>query len=284
MHCFKHPYILPRLKRYLYNKRRAIHNHVIDYRNGSEGDTFQKLKLKICQNTQFVRSQMVPEFGMHGITPDMQIWHQSPDELPNDFFAKNPEPYWAIFWPGGQILSRYILDNPSWVKERRVLDLGAGCGTLTLASIMAGCKSVMANDIDAVSLSAVLLNMETNNLNCDKLKIVKHNFLEGDLKENAIKLASETDVLLVGDMYFDEILGDRLSQLLLHYTSNSSNGNERKMVLIGDPDRWYLKGKREKHVKNSSDYLTCLAKYELSNEIKAQNYGLTQGFVYTMLF
>lgn len=283
MYCFKQPYILSRLKRQPYDIRRAIHNHMTDYGSGPEGDIFQKRKLQIRKNTQFVRSQMVPEFGIHGITPDMKIWYQPSDKLPNDFFAKNPDPYWAIFWPGGQILSRYILDFPSWVKNRRVLDLGTGCGALTLASIMAGCKSVIANDIDALSLAAVLLNMETNNLNCDKVKITKNNFLEGDLKENATDLASQTDVLLVGDMYFDEILGDRLSQLLLHYMSNSFNESEQKMVLIGDPDRWYLKGKREKHVKNSSDSLTCVAKYELSNEIKAQNYGLTQGFVYTML-
>ena len=76
MHCFKHPYTLSRLKRHLCNKLRAIHNHIIDYRNCSEGDTFQKVQLQICQNTQLVRSQMVPELSMYGITLDIKIWHQ----------------------------------------------------------------------------------------------------------------------------------------------------------------------------------------------------------------
>ena len=32
----------------------------------------------------------------------------------------NP-PFWAFAWPGGQAIARYILDNPSLVKNKNVL-------------------------------------------------------------------------------------------------------------------------------------------------------------------
>ena len=83
---------------------------------------------------------------------------------------------------------------------------------------MAGCKGALANDVTTTALLAVLLNMESNNLNGDnKLKINQNIFLSVVLKGNEIELALQTDVVLVGDMYFSEILGDRISQLVLHY-------------------------------------------------------------------
>ena len=48
-----------------------------------------------------------------------QKW-QSEDE------CRTEEPFWSIYWPGGQALARYIIDNPSTVRGRRVLDVGSG--------------------------------------------------------------------------------------------------------------------------------------------------------------
>ena len=55
------------------------------------------------------------------------------------------------------------------------------------------------------------------------------NFSLGILGEH---LAESFDVLLMGDMFFDETLGAKLSKLA--ETFQESGGNS-KMVLIGDP-------------------------------------------------
>ena len=55
-----------------------------------------------------------------------------------------------------------------------------------------------------------------------------------------------------------------------------SPGKQQKIVLIGDPGRWYLRDKNKKKLNS----LRCIAKYELTDEIKAHNYGFTQGFIY----
>lgn len=43
---------------------------------------------------------------------------------------------------------RYILDNPSLVRGKTVLDFGCGCGASGLAAKKVGAKQVTFNDID----------------------------------------------------------------------------------------------------------------------------------------
>ena len=42
---------------------------------------------------------------LHLLTPQDKLWN---DEWKN---LEVPEPFWAIFWPGGQVLSRFIFDT-----------------------------------------------------------------------------------------------------------------------------------------------------------------------------
>ena len=72
--------------------------------------------------------------------------------------------YWAFCWASGQVLARYILDNPEIVKNKRVMDFGAGSGVVAIAAIMAGAKQVIACDIDpdALPVSYTHLTLPTN--------------------------------------------------------------------------------------------------------------------------
>lgn len=250
-------------------------------RNPDNQHQYLNMKKEICDRTKFVNSELVPEFSLHVITPDMEVWNEPFDQLSEDFrssFWHSSMPYWAIFWPGGQILSRYILDFPNVVRSKRVVDIGAGSGAASLASIISGCEMVVGNDIDEMSLCATILNAETNNLlESHRLQVNNDNYLVGDIEENAKYLANCSDVLLVGDMYFDEEIGDKISILVSKYVSFdvNSKGRPSKKVLIGDPGRWYLRDKNKKR-----DNLRCVAKYELTDEIKRHNYGLVQGVIY----
>lgn len=43
---------------------------------------------------------------------------------------------------------RFILDNPQYVNNKKVLDVGSGSAACALASAIAGASQVTANDID----------------------------------------------------------------------------------------------------------------------------------------
>jgi len=80
-------------------------------------------------------------------------------------------------------------------------------------------------------------------------------------------------MVLMGDMFFDEELGIKLSKLATLFKDTSPS---TKKVLIGDPGRWFI----AEHIKKT---LKCVGKYHLGQEIQQEHYGLNQGFVYEVI-
>lgn len=97
--------------------------------------------------------------------------------------------YWAFCWASGQVLAKYILDNPCTVKGKKVVDFGSGSGVVAIAAMKAGAKEVIACDIDPdaiISCQAnALLNKVKLTLNTDLFSI----------KDKDIDLLIAADVL-----------------------------------------------------------------------------------------
>ena len=88
------------------------------------------------------------------------------------------------------------------------------------------------------------------------------------------ELSDSFDILLMGDMFFDEQLGIKLSKMAGIFKATSPT---TKKVLIGDPGRWLIEDQA-----NIKKNLRCLGKYHLGQEIQQDHYGLVNGFVYEM--
>lgn len=99
--------------------------------------------------------------------------------------------YWAFCWASGQVLARYILDNPEVVKNKRVMDFGAGSGVVAIAAIMAGAKQVIACDIDPDALLSCQENAKLNNISFD----LHHDLFDFD---------QELDLLIAADVLYDK--------------------------------------------------------------------------------
>ncbi|QIZ85863.1 methyltransferase [Bermanella marisrubri] len=88
--------------------------------------------------------------------------------------------YWAFCWASGQVLAKYILDHPEWVRGKRVLDFGAGSGIVAIAAKKAGATSVIACDIDPDALISCQANAQLNNIELitsdDLFALDKHSF------------------------------------------------------------------------------------------------------------
>lgn len=217
---------------------------------GSEDD----IKNFIIDNTEIVNSQsLTPEISLRLFTPTCRFWTENPE------FWPFPDPYWAIYWPGGQALARYLLNNPEVSAGRKVLDLGCGCGASAIAARLSGASCVVANDIDPIAAIAIKMNCELNNL--APLPCVTDNMI-----------GSETDgwdLILLGDMFYDEALADGLHQWL--QTCTNTHGTQ---VLIGDPGRAQFE---DHNIRRS---LHQLAHFQLPDSVKEENYGLTSSAVW----
>ncbi|MBY5822375.1 class I SAM-dependent methyltransferase [Rhizobium leguminosarum] len=156
----------------------------------------------------------IPEIRLHTAGPASGLWRLAGGS------EADPPPYWAYPWAGGAVLARHLLDRPETVAGRRVLDLGAGSGLVAIAAAKAGAATVTAVDIDANAVAAIGLNAAINGVD-----IVAR---ATDIIEDP---PPETDLLAVGDLFYDPSLALRVIAFLRRC---QASGIE---VLIGDPER-----------------------------------------------
>ncbi|HEX8581454.1 MAG TPA: 50S ribosomal protein L11 methyltransferase [Acidimicrobiales bacterium] len=171
-------------------------------------------------HTQVRRPSCVPEVRLHVADDVVVLWEAM--EAADGGAGETP-PFWAAAWPGGQALARYVLDTPSVVAGRAVLDLGSGSGLVALAARLAGARSVLASDVDPFSRTAVGVNAGLNGI--------------GGISVTGDVLGRDpvgTDVVLAGDVCYDREMTERVLPFL---DRARADGRE---VLVGDPGRPYL--------------------------------------------
>lgn len=98
--------------------------------------------------------------------------------------------YWIFCWASGQVLARYILDNPAWVKGKRVVDFGCGSGVVAVAAALAGAREVIACDVDTLALEATRFNARLNNVSLT-------------LSDNYFDIGGTIDRVIVADVLYD---------------------------------------------------------------------------------
>eukprot|EP01023_Acetabularia_acetabulum_P027270 TRINITY_DN2581_c0_g2_i1.p2 TRINITY_DN2581_c0_g2~~TRINITY_DN2581_c0_g2_i1.p2 ORF type:complete len:256 (+),score=39.85 TRINITY_DN2581_c0_g2_i1:163-930(+) len=172
----------------------------------------------ICENTKQTQPKLVPEVTLQLLPLDQQagiveLWSLIEEKLNQQIGP----PYWAVAWPGGQALARYILDNKEVVEGLCVLDLASGCAVQGIASVMAGAKSVLVVDLDPIASAAAQLNSQLNNTT-GKLTCIT--------KDVAQMNASGFDVILAGDVCFEKQLASITLDILKGH---------KEVALLGDP-------------------------------------------------
>jgi predicted nicotinamide N-methyase len=178
----------------------------------------------IRANTRLVSPPLVPEINLHLAEESLPIWQKTEDELGE---MNVPPPYWAFAWAGGQALARYLLDEPSHVAGRRVVDLGSGSGLSAIAAKLAGARSVVAADIDPMAIAAIGLNAAANGA---ALETTSDDLLSG--------AAIAAEVILVGDLFYERALADRVLAVIEAMAARNT------LVLVGDPQRSYFPTER----------------------------------------
>ncbi len=209
----------------------------------------------IRKNTALETPAMVPEFKLWLATEYVPIWLATETWLEEQ---NVDPPYWAFCWPGGQAIARFLLDNPARVRGKAVIDFAAGSGVSSMAAARAGAASVIANDIDLLSLIAARLNAEANGL---IVATSADDWLAG------ADAMPEADVVIAGDVCYEKEMSVRALAWL------RGHANAGRLVLLGDPGRNYF----------SAQGLEELARYEIPTSLQLENRGMRETVVWRVL-
>lgn len=173
----------------------------------------------IRENTRILAPSHVPELRLYLADDAVSLWELTEEQLGE---LGLPPPFWAFAWAGGQALARYLLDHPETVRGKRVLDVASGSGLVAIAAMKAGAASALAADIDAFAAHAAQLNAALNNVSI------------ATSDADPFGAATDADVILVGDLFYDRDVAPRALKWL------KSLDRVGKTILIGDPGRTYL--------------------------------------------
>jgi predicted nicotinamide N-methyase len=209
----------------------------------------------IRANTALETPVMVPEFRLWLATEYVPIWQATETWL--EEHNVDP-PYWAFCWPGGQAIARYLLDHPEVVRGKRVIDFAAGSGVSSMAAARAGAASIVANDIDGLSLVAARLNAAANGL---AVEVSAEDWLAGPAG------MPEADVVIAGDVCYER---DMSARALAWLRGHARAG---RLVLLGDPGRNYF----------SAQGLEERARYEIPTSLQLENRGMRETVVWRVL-
>ncbi len=209
----------------------------------------------IRANTALETPAMVPEFRLWLATEYVPIWQATESWL--DEHNVDP-PYWAFCWPGGQAIARYLLDNPATVRGKRVIDFASGSGVSSMAAAFAGAASVVANDIDALSLVAAKLNATANGLS---IATEVADWLSGP------DGTPDAEVVIAGDVCYEREMSVRALAWL------RGHANRGRLVLLGDPGRNYF----------TAQGLEECARYDIPTSLQLENRGMRETVVWRVL-
>ena len=149
------------------------------------------------------------------LLPELRLWlisgHVDLNAHCEELMRGSYAPYWAVCWGAGQALARYVLDHPSRVRGKVVVDFGAGSAVVALAAAKAGAALAIAVDNDPLSCRIAVANAASNRLAI----------------EIRTELPAHYELLLAADVLYD-------AEATRAVLEAAASGAE---VLVSDPHR-----------------------------------------------
>ena len=159
--------------------------------SNTQGQQFLKRQL-----TQILPGARLEVARLEGAS-ELQLWLLNPDypqgELgPEEMQRVMDNPlYWVFCWASGQVLADFLLRNPGWVRDKRLIDFGCGSGVVAIAAALAGAQEVVACDIDPLALQATQLNAELNDVDLT-------------ITDDYYAIDGHIDLIIVADVLYDQ--------------------------------------------------------------------------------
>ncbi|SDW68486.1 Predicted nicotinamide N-methyase [Hydrobacter penzbergensis] len=118
-----------------------------------------------------------------------------------------PFPYWARLWPAAIAMGRWLVENRSLLRNKKVLELAAG---LALPSLIAAhyAGEVCCSDYLPEPLAVVARSIAHHQLTSIQCQLLNWHHLPADI---------ETDILLLSDVNYHSSEFDALMRVIMHF-------------------------------------------------------------------
>jgi predicted nicotinamide N-methyase len=134
-------------------------------------------------------------------------------------------PYWSKVWPAALALSEFVLHYPEFIRQKKLIELGAGLGLPSIAAARYA-NEVICSDYLPEALSAIKQSIEHNTLSNVSVCLLNWRSLPADLS---------ADVLLLSDINYEPSNFDLQQEVIKGFLKKGTT------VLLSTPQRLMAK-------------------------------------------
>lgn len=136
-----------------------------------------------------------------------------------------PFPFWAKLWPASIALSRFIMEEPSSVTDKTIIEIAAGLGLPSLAAAVHA-TSVLCTDAVADAVDMINISVQLNNFS--HVQVMQ-------LDWNKPLPKPKTDVVLMSDVNYNPADFPQLLRFIQNILADKTT------ILLSTPQRLMAK-------------------------------------------
>lgn len=145
-------------------------------------------------------------------------------------------------WRGALLLADFIFHKREELKDKQILELGAGVG---LTSIAAGIyvKRVICTDVDIGGiLDLIRANIRNNKKLCDnsKIDVLEYDFMlaENSYSKELVKVIDDSDIVVAADVIYDDDLTNAFIRVIDVIFHRELVSGKKKVVYVALEKRY----------------------------------------------
>jgi predicted nicotinamide N-methyase len=160
--------------------------------------------------------------------------------------AENTEtifPYWAKVWASAHAMTRFLQEEPTWIQNKIVLEIGAGIGipSFCIASLT---KKIIISDYAPDAVALLQKNINHLALNNAQAACIDWNNVSDDII---------ADTILLSDTNYEPSAHNHLILLIDKFINNGSS------IILATPNRLAS----NPFIERISKYITSTKKYSI---------------------
>lgn len=160
--------------------------------------------------------------------------------------AENTEtifPYWAKIWASAFAMLQFLQEQPLWIQDKIVLEIGAGIGVPSL-SIAAQTHKIIISDYAPDAVTLLQKNIELLKLNNTEAACIDWNNVSDDII---------ADTILLSDTNYEPTAHNHLILLIEKFINKDST------IILATPNRLAS----NPFIERISKYITSTKKYSI---------------------